>query len=631
MSTVEILVYTLGTIAFFFALAFAYYAFKNARLMRGPLGHRLMAFGATSYIATLIIGAVDAFFFPGSGLVFGSTAAFLGGFLLIVAGGISRGKEVKRVHGGTIFKVLVIFPHARLYLIAISTLLFIGVPIYLLDLFPLFVPGFTWFSVGFVGILAFAFVILAVAEREFHLAVRPSAAAAAAARPEELLLREDIRALRAYSSLTNGLLARMASAIGASGVREVLARCAEDHPILLGDHEPTKNGMLDVEALMKSLDRIHEAERVQELFSAFSNVNTKLIDLYAAVTSPDRAAEAAAVAAAESERFREDLWRAGMPMGKYNEVIYEHEILLGLPEGVAEEGKARTFARSLFKRVLEPLLKECKQPTIRKVQAALGEMKQVGVEVSDSGEIALDGLYGRLSGLKLEDGMQEVMRAFSTAIESCYPAVKEDLGVERTYTATSEAFSDLLAKHGSFLQRYDIMGAIPEGVEIPGTYRPLDPGKCYLVEGWDPEHAFGMFGDMVRYGFPGLCISTSHPMDVEKEHELAGRATVLWLSKTGRDYAVSPSNLGILRDRISAFVSDNENAVVLLDGIEYLTTTNGFDLTLKFIHDVREAVVVNRARLIVPIVPRTLEPRQLELLERYMEVIEVVEEEKERR
>ena len=66
---------------------------------------------------------------------------------------------------------------------------------------------------------------------------------------------------------------------------------------------------------------------------------------------------------------------------------------------------------------------------------------------------------------------------------------------------------------------------------------------------------------------------------------------------------------------------------MLLDGLEYLVTTNGFDLTMKFLHDLRESVTLNRSRLIVPVSPATLDTRKLALLERHMEPIEIVEEE----
>jgi archaellum biogenesis ATPase FlaH len=97
----------------------------------------------------------------------------------------------------------------------------------------------------------------------------------------------------------------------------------------------------------------------------------------------------------------------------------------------------------------------------------------------------------------------------------------------------------------------------------------------------------------------------------------------LWLAKTELDYAVHPSNLGVVRDKILDFLSTNENAVVLLDGFEYLVTANGFDVALKFLHDLRETVVLRHARLFVPIAPEVFETKRLELLKRYLTVIEV--------
>ncbi|MEM2890829.1 MAG: DUF835 domain-containing protein, partial [Candidatus Hadarchaeum sp.] len=124
------------------------------------------------------------------------------------------------------------------------------------------------------------------------------------------------------------------------------------------------------------------------------------------------------------------------------------------------------------------------------------------------------------------------------------------------------------------------------------------------------------------FGNPGLIITTSHPSHIRREHNIPERIIILWLSKMEVENAISPSNLGMIRDRISAFVSKKDNAVVMLEGLEYLITTNGFDLTLKLMHDIREITVVNRARLIVPVSPLALEPKQLEMMRRFMEVIQ---------
>jgi hypothetical protein len=296
-----------------------------------------------------------------------------------------------------------------------------------------------------------------------------------------------------------------------------------------------------------------------------------------------------------------------------------------------------------FKRVLEPLLKECKKPTIERIRGLLaeGKLASTGLEVSSRGDIRLNRFYERISGEELpfyeirralkkgvprarpgfEDEMQRVKRVFSAAMDACYPIIEKDIGSKKLREMISEAFSDLLRKHGAFLHRYGMMEVLPKGIELPGIYRPPAPGS-YLLKERTPEHAFRMFRDMVGYGLHGLCISTSHPTDVKHKHEIPDRVTLLWLSKTDVGYAISPLYLGVIRDRISAFVSKHASASVLLDGLEYLITINGFDLTLKFLHDVREIIVLKRAVLVIPVNPATLEPKQLELLERYITPLE---------
>jgi hypothetical protein len=216
--------------------------------------------------------------------------------------------------------------------------------------------------------------------------------------------------------------------------------------------------------------------------------------------------------------------------------------------------------------------------------------------------------------------MQRVKDLFSATMDACYPIIERDIGSEKLRTMISGAFSDLLREHGTFLHRYGVLDVLPEGIELPGVYLPPAPGS-YLIEGRTPDKAFEMFCEMVRYGFPGLCISATHPRDVVRKYGIPEGATVMWLSGMGVENALPPTNLGAIRDWISDFISQNENAVILLDGIEYLTSMNGFDLTYRFLHDIREEVALKVARFLVPLVPATLEPKQLELLERYMRVV----------
>ncbi len=625
MSIIEILTYFMEIVFLFASIAFARYKIENVRFTRGGIGRRFMAFGAVCIVISAIVEITIFFSLQNiASLAYIAVVIQIAGFTLLFTGQVLQANTVKKLHG-SFFDVLM-FPRANWAVLGVVVLLFFGIPVSLLNLLQPSTPGLSWYSVGNAGIWAFAFVSLVISERRTYLAVSRSTEVKVS---RNLMLRNDIQLVRAYSKITNELLARMGSAIGVVGIRNILARCVEEHPILLIGLE-LKAGLLDLKALIKNLDRIHETERLQELIRTFSDFNVKLIDLYSAAVSPVRAAEVV-VAAAEATLDEAVMLAERLPLGKYNELIYNSEIFLRLPEGVADEEKARNSAYLLFKRVLEPILKKCKRATIKKIQGDLERFMKgpatARVKILDDGTIDLSGLYERLYDSKIEKGMQEAMKTFSTVMNSCYQPIKDDIGAERVSAILSEAFSGLLRRHGGLLLRLGITNIIPKDIEIPITYRPTVLGKSYLIEGQSLDQAFKMFAEVVRYGSPGLLISTSRPDDVRRDHELPDQTTVLWLSKIELDYSVSPSNLAILRDRITAFVSRNKNAAVMLEGLEYLMTTNGFDLALKLMHDIREAVVINRARFIVPVNPGALESKQLEMLRRYMEVIEVKEEE----
>lgn len=298
-------------------------------------------------------------------------------------------------------------------------------------------------------------------------------------------------------------------------------------------------------------------------------------------------------------------------------------------EDLAVLERARALTSILFKDVLEPLLKECNPKTITKVGDVLKELSE-RVPLASSAMVAKDGsvsldeasIRAALAGSSPSECTGEVADEFSEIMDECYPSIREEVGDQKI----TEIFSNLFKERKAGPYKPDLLKTLPEDVELPGlAYKPLAPGKCYLIEGSGPAQAFSMFEDMISYELPGLCISTTYPADLKREREFRGPVTVLWLSKTEQDHTITPSDLPGLRDRISAFTSRNRDAAVLLEGLEYLEETNGFDIMMKFLHDLREVATENRSRLILPIDPEAFEEKQLAHLERYMEVMEVVE------
>ncbi|HVO78209.1 MAG TPA: DUF835 domain-containing protein, partial [Methanomassiliicoccales archaeon] len=66
------------------------------------------------------------------------------------------------------------------------------------------------------------------------------------------------------------------------------------------------------------------------------------------------------------------------------------------------------------------------------------------------------------------------------------------------------------------------------------------------------------------------------------------------------------------------------DSVVMVDGIEFLIVNNDFEKVLRMIHHVSEATMEYKSRLIVSVDPRTLDLREMALLERNMEVIDAM-------
>ncbi len=618
MSVTEGLVYLFAAVLLAAVVAFARYTIGNARLLRESMGHRSMASGAIILAAALVIGGLFlAGIYTGTFAFYTMVTVWVAGITLVIVGGLFHIKTLRKFY--TSLSSVFMLKIMRLFAIGMIATVF-ALPLLILDFTETAIGEYGWYAIASLGLQTFALACLAFAERKYYVVSKLSPARE---KSEAQLPRGDSKVLEAYLSFTKGLISRATQAIDASSIENILSRCAEEHPILLANYKQSGE-ILDFGVLSKNLNQIHETERDQELTQTFACINSELIDLFAVVISPARTTEIV-VAAVEAERDNLALWSSGVPLGKYNEIVYERELLLQLPEGVAEREKTLTCTYLVFKRALEPLIKEFKRAAIRKIELyledAAGKPPMAKIKISEDGTFDLNPLYKHLASMKPDAGMKESALVFSSLLSAAYAVAKDDIGIKRANLILSNAFTELLHKHYGFMQQCGVTEAIPKGVEIPSEYRLPGLGKSYLIESRSPDRAFKIFGDMIRRGFSGLCISTLPPAEVKKKYEPMDRANLFWLSKVEVEYAVSPSNLGILRDKILATMTKAKKSVILLEGLEYLATTNGFDLTLKLLHDIREAAVIHQAILILPIAPKAFDTKHLELLERYMEVI----------
>jgi hypothetical protein len=73
---------------------------------------------------------------------------------------------------------------------------------------------------------------------------------------------------------------------------------------------------------------------------------------------------------------------------------------------------------------------------------------------------------------------------------------------------------------------------------------------------------------------------------------------------------------------VKDFIKHRRRGAVLLEGIEYLIYYNGNDSIIKLLFSLNENIMVSESLLMVPVDPKSLDPKTLYLLEKDLEVID---------
>ena len=145
----------------------------------------------------------------------------------------------------------------------------------------------------------------------------------------------------------------------------------------------------------------------------------------------------------------------------------------------------------------------------------------------------------------------------------------------------------------------------------------LKGGTSYLFTDAAVARAFEAFKRLHSEGRRGLVITRAHPSRVQQLYGLD--CPIMWIAKTTKPSGVmtlEPTRLMKIHGTISDFIKTNPGAVVLLDGLEYLVTENGFASVMKALQLTNEEVAMSGSYLLVPLDPRTMESQQLGFLER---------------
>ena len=142
------------------------------------------------------------------------------------------------------------------------------------------------------------------------------------------------------------------------------------------------------------------------------------------------------------------------------------------------------------------------------------------------------------------------------------------------------------------------------GAATEGEAGEISERGSYLVNEAKADAVYGHFRGLLEAGARGLAITRTHPADVTKRFDL-GEIESIWLSRTADrakagDVAIAdPTDLVALAGAVIAFLEAGGNAAVVIEGLEYLVSLNGFGSVLRFLQTLNEKVVVRDSYLLI--------------------------------
>ncbi|MEM3598417.1 MAG: PAS domain S-box protein, partial [Candidatus Hadarchaeum sp.] len=125
----------------------------------------------------------------------------------------------------------------------------------------------------------------------------------------------------------------------------------------------------------------------------------------------------------------------------------------------------------------------------------------------------------------------------------------------------------------------------------------ISKGECYLYR--SHRAAYNIASHLMLLGVPGICFTREDPEKLI-EYRIPKENIIIISSVPLKGYDTT-DNLQEISMRIGEFIRNNRGSIVLLDGLEYLVSRFGFDMTYKFLQEKRFQFIENDAILLMPV------------------------------
>lgn len=330
MTIHDVLITALGMANVVLAVLLVYYTLRSSNVLKGANAQYFITIGTILLVVLSLYLPIQHFFFgqvPNDRPI--PLAILLTGIVSTFAGMAYSGVAVRKAVGKPSWlQLLRKFHYGIFRLLGIGAVAFFTAPLWLALFLGMFEVSPELFVIATQISFAAFFVMFLNSEGKLYRSTQPSKFAVGEA--EEELMRTDLRTLRAYSDLTGRYSAAVTLVTGADFLREILEQVAEKHELIQGC-DLSEKGFLKIESAVETILKMDEKDSLPKINSAFSELNSRIINLYGAVTSK-----------AVAKRTFENIYKT--VKGGYSSLENFPEISKGLPPGVLEEEKI-IFAR----------------------------------------------------------------------------------------------------------------------------------------------------------------------------------------------------------------------------------------------------------------------------------------------
>lgn len=163
---------------------------------------------------------------------------------------------------------------------------------------------------------------------------------------------------------------------------------------------------------------------------------------------------------------------------------------------------------------------------------------------------------------------------------------------------------------------------IEEEEKVEKAGKKLVTGRSYMIEEDRPQNCFRLFVESIEEGRKGFLITRSNPRRMRERYAL-GDSKIIWLTdrESGTEETIPPTLERIIY-LIEGFAEDVGKGTFLIDGLEYLISNNNFDAVLRFLRRLIDEISESDSIFLLSVSPKTLQERQLKILEKEMEVLD---------